>query len=76
MICPSCNSGFLCEAINSKPLVLSYRGHIREVATLGSKECSNCLYELTGTVEGIDVDSVMVDFKREVNGHLSTAEIS
>lgn len=75
MICPACGDGHICEP-TPKPLILSYRGFERCVATLAYLSCSNCLYEATEPLEStVDVDAEMIVFKREINRQLSIGEI-
>ena len=74
MLCPSCKDGYICEP-TPKPLILSYRGFSRHVATLVYLACSNCLYEATEPLEStVDVDAEMITFKRDINRRFSTGE--
>lgn len=71
MICPSCKDGFVSEP-TPKPLILSYRGFEKYLATRLFLACSNCLYEATDPIEStVDVDAEMMTFKREINIRLS-----
>lgn len=74
MICPQCKNGFICEP-TPKPLVLSYRGFSKIVATQLFLGCSNCLYEdIEPSGDIVDIDSEMVVFKREINRKLSIGD--
>ena len=74
MLCPSCGDGYICEP-TPKPLILSYRGFEKYVATLIYLSCNNCLYEATEAVEStVDIDAEMMTFQREVNIKLSIGD--
>ena len=75
MICPQCHNGFVCEPI-PKPLVLSYRGFDKQVATQLFLSCSNCEYAESEPTEGIvDIDYEVEIFKREINRKLSVGDV-
>lgn len=71
MICTQCHSGFLVPAITPNPLVLSYRGFDKEIASQLVLECSYCSNELIEPCKGIDIDHEWCIFKREINSKLS-----
>lgn len=74
MICPACGDGHICEP-TPKPLILSYRGFERCVATLAYLSCSNCLYEATEPLGStVDIEAEMISFQREINIRLSTGD--
>lgn len=75
MICPSCSNSVLSPAIAAKPLVLSYRGFNKEIASQLLLECSYCSYEHTEPLKGIDIDEQWAVFKREINSRLSGGEL-
>lgn len=70
MICPKCSNGFLSPSL-PRPLVLSYRGFSKEVASQIVLECTFCSNELTRLCKGVDIDHEWCIFKREVNIKLS-----
>ena len=74
MLCPSCGDGDICEP-TPKPVILSYRGFERCVATQLYLSCSNCLYEATEPVEStVDIEAEIISFKREINRKLSIGD--
>jgi len=76
IICPDCSKGFMLldEFSPSKPLVLTYRGYKKVVATQLFRKCSMCLYSLLEPLKGIDLDQEMFIFKREVNIKILTED--
>ena len=75
--CPDCSQGFMLldEFSPSKPIVLTYRGYNKVVATQVFRECSMCSYSSPEPLKGIDLDQEMIMFKREVNIKILTEDL-